>query len=108
VWAYDVQRQHLIIVYNAALYPKPVLTGVDNITANAAGDLLIAEDKGDMQIVVLAAGKILPLLQLTGHDRSEVTGPAFSPDGSRLYFSSQRGKTGRAEDGMTFEISGPF
>lgn len=108
VWAYDVQRQHLSIVYNAALYPRPVLTGVDNITGNAAGDLLIAEDKGDMQIVVLAAGKILPLLQLTGHDRSEVTGPAFSPDGSRLYFSSQRGKTGRAEDGMTFEISGPF
>lgn len=108
VWAYDVQRQHLSIVYNAALYPRPVLTGVDNITANAAGDLLIAEDKGDMQIVVLAAGKILPLLQLTGHDRSEITGPAFSPDGSRLYFSSQRGKTGRAEDGMTFEISGPF
>ena len=108
VWAYDVQRQHLSIVYNAALYPRPVLTGVDNITANAAGELLIAEDKGDMQIVVLSAGKILPLLQLTGHDRSEVTGPAFSPDGSRLYFSSQRGKTGRAEDGMTFEISGPF
>lgn len=108
VWAYDVQRQHLSIVYNAALYPRPVLTGVDNITGNAAGDLLIAEDKGDMQIVVLTAGKILPLLQLAGHDRSEVTGPAFSPDGSRLYFSSQRGKTGRAEDGMTFEISGPF
>ncbi|MDV6342246.1 DUF839 domain-containing protein [Nitrosomonas sp. Is24] len=108
VWAYDVQRQHLSIVYNAALYPRPVLTGVDNITGNAAGDLLIAEDKGDMQIIVLAAGKILPLLQLAGHDRSEVTGPAFSPDGSRLYFSSQRGKTGRAEDGMTFEISGPF
>lgn len=108
VWAYDAQRQHLSIVYNAALYPRPVLTGVDNITANAAGDLLIAEDKGDMQIVVLAAGKILPLLQLTDHDRSEVTGPAFSPNGSRLYFSSQRGKTGRAEDGMTFEISGPF
>lgn len=108
VWAYDVRQQHLSILYNAASYLSPVLTGVDNITGNAAGELLVAEDGGDMQIVVLSAGKVLPLLQLMGHDRSEITGPAFSPDGSRLYFSSQRGQTGRVEDGMTFEISGPF
>jgi hypothetical protein len=48
------------------------------------------------------------MLQLVGHNISEITGPAFSPDGSRLYFSSQRGKTGRIEDGVTFEITGPF
>lgn len=108
VWAFDVRQQHLSILYNAASYLSPVLTGVDNITGNAAGELLVAEDGGDMQIVVLSAGKVLPLLQLVGHDRSEITGPAFSPDGSRLYFSSQRGQTGRVEDGMTFEISGPF
>ena len=42
------------------------------------------------------------------YKRQEITGPAFSPDGSRLYFSSQRGKTGRNEDGITFEITGPF
>lgn len=108
VWAYDVQQHHLTIVYNAALYQRPVLTGVDNITTNAVGELLIAEDGGDMQIVVLIAGKVLPLLQVVGHDRSEITGPAFSPDGSRLYFSSQRGKTGNSEDGVTFEITGPF
>jgi uncharacterized protein len=98
----------LSIFYNAALFLSPVLTGVDNITGNAAGELLVAEDSGDMQIVVLTAGKVLPLLQVAGHDRSELTGPAFSPDGSRLYFSSQRGKTGRNEDGITFEITGPF
>lgn len=108
VWAYDVQQHRLTIVYNAALYQRPVLTGVDNITVNAAGELLVAEDGGDMQIAVLIAGKVLPLLQVVGHDRSEITGPAFSPDGSRLYFSSQRGKTGNSEDGMTFEITGPF
>ncbi|MBS0496596.1 MAG: DUF839 domain-containing protein [Proteobacteria bacterium] len=108
VWAYDTRQQQLSILYNAASYLSPVLTGVDNITGNAAGELLVAEDGGDMQIVVLSVGKVLPLLQLTGHDRSEITGPAFSPDGSRLYFSSQRGQTGRVEDGMTFEISGPF
>jgi len=51
---------------------------------------------------------VKPLLQLVGHDYSEITGPAFSPDGSRLYFSSQRGITGRSEAGITFEITGPF
>ncbi|MDO9311292.1 MAG: DUF839 domain-containing protein [Nitrosomonas sp.] len=108
VWAYTVQQHHLSVVYNAALYLQPVLTGVDNIITNAAGDLLMAEDGGDMQIVVLTPDKVLPLLQVPDHDRSEIAGPAFSPDGSRLYFSSQRGKTGRSEDGITFEITGPF
>lgn len=109
VWAYDIKNNDLSIIYNAAFYTWPVLTGVDNITANTAGDLLVAEDGGDMQIVVIARqGEVYPLLQVTGHNHSEITGPAFSPDGSRLYFSSQRGKTGQSEDGVTFEIIGPF
>lgn len=108
VWAYDVQQNRVSVLYNASHYLTPVLTGVDNITGNAAGELLVAEDGGDMQIVVLTHGKVLPLLQLVGHDRSEITGPAFSPDGSRLYFSSQRGTAGKVEDGVTFEIWGPF
>ena len=108
VWAYQVREQNLSIIYNAALFTWPVLTGVDNIIGNAAGDLFVAEDKGNMQIVALTAGKIVPVLQVVGHNSSEITGPAFSPDGSRLYFSSQRGKTGRIEDGITFEVTGPF
>jgi len=31
--------------------------------------------------------------------------PAFSPDGRRLYFSSQRGPTGKGPFGLTYEIS---
>ncbi len=108
VWAYDTQNNHLDIIYDAARYASPILTGVDNIIANTKGELLVAEDNGDMQIVILSGGTIKPLLQLVGHDRSEITGPAFSPDGSRLYFSSQRGKTGRHENGVTFEIMGSF
>lgn len=109
VYAYDVKNNDLSIIYNAALFIQPVLTGVDNITSNALGELLVAEDGGDLQIVVITKpGETLPLLQLVGHDRSEITGPAFSPDGSRLYFSSQRGTTGRSKDGITFEISGSF
>jgi len=45
-------------------------------------------------------------LQVIGQDFSEITGPAFSPDGQRLYFSSQRG--GPTGFGITYEISGPF
>ena len=37
---------------------------------------------------------------------SEITGLAFSPDGTRLYMTSQRGLDG--VHGMTFEITGPF
>lgn len=107
VWAYDTQTNHLDIIYDATRYASPVLSGVDNIIANAAGELLVAEDGGDMQIVILSGKTIRPLLQLVGHDRSEITGPAFSPDGTRLYFSSQRGKTGRHENGVTFEIKAP-
>ena len=33
---------------------------------------------------------------------SEITGPAFSPDGRRLYFSSQR------NPGTTYEVTGPW
>ena len=47
----------------------------------------------------------MPFLQFEGHDGSEVAGPVFSPDGTRLYVSSQRGTD---EDGMTFEITGSF
>lgn len=109
VYIYDIKVNDLSILYNAALYISPVLTGVDNITSNESGDLLVAEDGGDLQIVILTkSGKIKPFLQLIGHDRSEITGPAFSPDGSRLYFSSQRGTTGQSEDGITFEITVPF
>ena len=46
-----------------------------------------------------------PFLQLIGHHSSEITGVAFSPDGMRLYFSSQQGTDG---EGLTFEVTGPF
>ena len=76
---------------------------------SADGSLYVAEDGGNMQIVVIASdGAIYPLLELEGHDKSEIAGVAFSPDGSRLYFSSQRGRTGDDLDGLTFEILGPF
>jgi secreted PhoX family phosphatase len=58
-----------------------------------------------MQIIVLGKDySPIPLITLHGQDLSEITGPAFSPDGSRLYFSSQRGIEGKSESGITYEL----
>ena len=94
-----------------ALGPSAPLREPDNVTVDQrSGDIYVAEDDDDLQLVLLADGQgeriAAPFLQLTGHDGSEIAGPAFSPDGTRLYFSSQRGRDGK--NGMTFEITGPF
>ena len=107
VWRYDTAGSALDVVYDAADYLSPVLTGVDNVTVSGDGEVLVAEDGGDLQIVALdASGGLRPLMQLVGHEQSEETGPAFSPDGRRLYFSSQRGVHGRSEAGITYEVTG--
>jgi uncharacterized protein len=110
VWALDTQTQQLRVVYDAATSPTPVLRGVDNIIASQSGRLLVAEDGGDMQLVVLdTAGNAAPLLQVEGQSKSEITGPAFNPAGDRLYFSSQRGPFNGGESvGITYEVHGPF
>lgn len=85
------------------------LTGVDNVTGAASGDLYIAEDGGNMEICLITPGGVVaPFLRVTGQSSSEICGPAFSPDGRRLYFSSQRGTTGSSSGGITYEVTGPF
>ena len=109
IWSYNTATNQLTVIYDANTHPTPILTGVDNITLSKDGELVVGEDGGDMQIVAITkSNKLIPLAQLVGHNSSEVTGPAFSPDGKRLYFSSQRGTLGSSSDGITFEITGPF
>jgi secreted PhoX family phosphatase len=112
IWAYETDSSMLTIIYDAATSTTPILTGVDNLTVSPAGDILVAEDGGDMQIVAISAdGAIVPVVQVTGQDLSEITGPAFDPSLQRLYFSSQRGADGLdilARSGITYEVSGPF
>jgi secreted PhoX family phosphatase len=111
VWELDVASGQLEVIYDAAqVGPQAPLRGPDNITVHAqSGDLFVAEDADDIQLVILSeapGGRVAaPFLQFEGHSGSEVTGPAFSPDGTRLYVTSQRGFDG---DGLTFEITGPF
>lgn len=109
VWAYSIANQQLGIIYDELDSLTPILTGVDNVTVAKNGDIYVAEDGGDLQIVVIDnQGRLYPIAQLEGHDKSEITGVAFSPDGKLLYFSSQRGVTGLSENGLTYEIKGPF
>jgi secreted PhoX family phosphatase len=94
------------VLYDVETSDNPILTGVDNVVITPTGDVLIAEDGGDMQIVVLTdEGSVAPLLQVIGHDQSEITGPAFDPSYQRLYFSSQRGSLGKSSGGITYEVS---
>jgi uncharacterized protein len=109
IWAYRVATGALVIIHDRETSLSPVLSGVDGIEISAQGDVLVTEDAGDLQIVAITpAGALVPVVQLVGHDLSEVTGAAFSPDYRRLYFSSQRGVTGASADGVTFEVAGPF
>ena len=109
VWAYDVENERVRVIYDATQIADPVLEGVDNVTTAAGGEVLVAEDHGDMQIVALSPdGRATPIVQVVGQDASEIAGPAFDPAYTRLYFSSQRGVGGRNGDGITFEVSGPF
>lgn len=109
VWHYDIGRALLAVLYEAGRAVDPLLSGVDNCTLASNGDLLVAEDGGDMQIVAVRPdGSVLPVVQVHGHRASELAGVAFDPSGRRLYFSSQRGASGRREDGVTYEVSGPF
>jgi secreted PhoX family phosphatase len=108
IWRFDTIGNQLDILYDDDNFEEPLLTGVDNITIAPSGEIYVAEDGGDMQLVVLSrSGETYPIAQVVGQEDSEITGPAIF--GNRLYFSSQRG-TGSftGEGGITYEITGFF
>jgi uncharacterized protein len=105
VWDYDARAQSLRPYYQAERDPARQLEGVDNLTVSRAGDVVVAEDGGNMELVLLTPeGGAAPIVRVVGQNGSELAGPSFDPSGSRIYFSSQRGGQG----GITYEIKGPF
>lgn len=128
IWKLDIATQTMTILYDSGVVGPglPGLRGVDNIAVSPdSGDVLVAEDGGDMEVVIITPeGEVAPLLRLVGpqhgtdglvpggqpsteplpHVASEISGLAFSPDGNRLYLNSQRGFL----FGVTYEVTGPF
>jgi len=110
VWELNVaaEPQTISVIYDDNTSPNPMLTGVDNIVGSVSGDLFIAEDPGNLELVILEPnGATSAFLRVLNQAGSELTGPAFDPSGTRLYFSSQRGPTGTGS-GITYEVQGPF
>jgi secreted PhoX family phosphatase len=110
VWAYTIATGVLRVLYDRATSSTPTLSGVDNVFVSPMGDVLVAEDGADLEIVlVLPDNTVKPIVQLTGQTETELTGPALSPSGNRLYFSSQRAPSGSLlASGVTYEVTGPF
>ncbi len=103
VWAYDPATNVLSVIYDDDVQVNGVLSGVDNVGVDRGGAIWVAEDGGNMQVVLVRNnGKTFPVVEASGIADSEITGPAFDPSGTRLYFSSQR------NPGVTFEVSGPW
>lgn len=111
VWAVDTNSNTIDLIYDKQSQQafNPGMDDVDNLTVSAGGDILVAEDGAEMRLVVVGPDlKPFELLNVIGQRESEICGPAFSPDGSRLYFSSQSGYAGDHTDGRVYEVRGPF
>ena len=102
VWALDVGRSRLEVVYDPEERVLAPLRGVDNVVVTRGRDVMVAEDGGDGELVLISReGDVVPFLRLVLPPPIELAGPAYSPDGTRLYVSSWT-------HGTTFEVRGPF
>ncbi|WUH98447.1 PhoX family protein [Spirillospora sp. NBC_00431] len=111
VWQLNLANSTYELAYDDNLVnPGPApLTGVDNITGSTFGDLYVAEDGGNMEICMITPDDTISVfLRINGQSSSEIAGPAFTPAGNRMYFSSQRGTSGSSSGGITYCVTGPF
>lgn len=112
VWAYTPSTQTMEVLYDAVLAPGASLDAVDNVTVSAAGDVLVCEDGGNLEIGIISTDRFVsPLLRFTGpqHAATEVCGVVFDPASTRMYVTSQRAEiTPGSLLGAVYEITGPF
>lgn len=121
IWAVDIDNSLIELIYdtynNQAFSNLRNADGtlsnfnqVDNVGISPAGDVLVAEDGTAMRLAIMVNDRPAKLLMQITVGNSEITGPAFTADGSRLYFSSQRGPSGPAGSalsGTTYELTIP-
>ncbi|MEO1038065.1 MAG: alkaline phosphatase PhoX [Pseudomonadota bacterium] len=85
-----------------------ILEKCDNITVAPWGDLIVVEDGDAEQYIrgVTPDGRVYTIGRNAASDedgeKSEITGPCFSPDGSILFFNVQKAP------GRTFAVRGPW
>jgi hypothetical protein len=105
IWAIDIENDLIELIYdthNNQAFPNLRNTGgaasnfnqVDNVVVGPGGDVLVAEDGTAMRLAIMFNNQPAKLLMQITRGGSEICGPAFTPDGSRLYFSSQAGPSG--------------
>ena len=103
LWRLDPDLELEVLWDGATATDDVVIEDVDNVVVGPGGWPYVAEDgEGQHLVVVGVDGAMWPVAQVVDTPGSEITGPAFSPDGTRVYFSSQR------SPGRTYEVSGPF
>jgi uncharacterized protein len=116
VHSYDIRAERFDVVYDGlAIGENAPLRGVDQLTANRAGEVFVCEDliAAELDIGMIdRSHRVSKFLSVTGEEHlgSELTGVTFDPSGGRMYFSSQRaGGSGPIRGpGAIYEISGPF
>lgn len=121
IWAIDIENSLIELIYdthNNQAFPNLRNSGaapsnfsqVDNVVVSPGGDVLVAEDGTAMRLAIMFNGQPAKLLMQITVGNSEIAGPAFTSDASKLYFSSQRGPGGPAGttlSGVIYEMTIP-
>jgi len=83
VHAIDLADQHHSVVWDGSGHRQP-LVGIGDLTvAPGSGDVFAAEDRGDMELVLISTeGDVVPFCRMVGDDHrlSALTGPKLGSD----------------------------
>lgn len=104
VWALDVDNMLIETIFDNSQI-DPNFADIDNLVISPWHDVVVVEDppsSPQQRVMITLPNKEAKLLITANHAGSEITGPAFSPDGKYFYFSSQR-----RGQGETYKLSIP-
>ena len=70
VWAYDTRKGKIEILFDREKAKDSSLDAVDNVTVSRAGDVLVCEDGGNMEIGIITPNRtVAPLVRIPGGER---------------------------------------